>query len=132
MGYHDAREIPNYWTYAQNFVLQDDMFEPLPRGTGPSTLEPGHATRIALSLSHANLSAVHHALDMHHKVNASIGFAFALCRAGRPLSRESNKRPAEPPSVACPQTGVAVVLARLAAYMARSASTSTCSALRLC
>ncbi len=28
MGYHDAREIPNYWTYAQNFVLQDEMFEP--------------------------------------------------------------------------------------------------------
>jgi phospholipase C len=27
MGYHDARDIPNYWTYAQNFVLQDDMFE---------------------------------------------------------------------------------------------------------
>jgi phospholipase C len=28
MGWHDAREIPNYWTYAQNFVLQDHMFEP--------------------------------------------------------------------------------------------------------
>ncbi len=28
MGYHDAREIPNYWTYADNFVLQDHMFEP--------------------------------------------------------------------------------------------------------
>jgi phospholipase C len=28
MGYHDAREIPNYWTYAQEFVLQDRMFEP--------------------------------------------------------------------------------------------------------
>ena len=28
MGYHDAREIPNYWTYAQNFVLQDHMYEP--------------------------------------------------------------------------------------------------------
>jgi phospholipase C len=28
MGYHDAREIPNYWTYAQNFVLQDKLFEP--------------------------------------------------------------------------------------------------------
>jgi phospholipase C len=27
MGYHDQREIPNYWTYAQNFVLQDRMFE---------------------------------------------------------------------------------------------------------
>src|SRR5215469_4476676 len=28
MGYHDAREIPNYWQYAQDFVLQDHMFEP--------------------------------------------------------------------------------------------------------
>ena len=28
MGYHDAREIPNYWAYAHNFVLQDHMFEP--------------------------------------------------------------------------------------------------------
>jgi phospholipase C len=26
MGYHDAREIPNYWTYARHFVLQDHMF----------------------------------------------------------------------------------------------------------
>ncbi len=28
MGWHDAREIPNYWTYAKDFVLQDRMFEP--------------------------------------------------------------------------------------------------------
>jgi len=28
MGWHDAREIPNYWKYAQNFVLQDHLFEP--------------------------------------------------------------------------------------------------------
>jgi phospholipase C len=28
MGYHDSQEIPNYWTYALNFVLQDHMFEP--------------------------------------------------------------------------------------------------------
>jgi len=27
MGYHDAREIPNYWAYARHFVLQDHMFE---------------------------------------------------------------------------------------------------------
>jgi phospholipase C len=26
MGYHDAREIPNYWAYAKSFVLQDRMF----------------------------------------------------------------------------------------------------------
>jgi phospholipase C len=28
MGYHDAREIPNYWQYASSFVLQDHMYEP--------------------------------------------------------------------------------------------------------
>jgi phospholipase C len=28
MGYHDAREIPNYWKYARDFVLQDRLFEP--------------------------------------------------------------------------------------------------------
>ena len=27
MGYHDGRELPNYWAYARNFVLQDRMFE---------------------------------------------------------------------------------------------------------
>jgi len=28
MGWKDARDIPNYWAYAQNFVLQDRMFQP--------------------------------------------------------------------------------------------------------
>src|SRR5262249_39450967 len=28
MGYHDEREILNYWAYARAFVLQDYMFEP--------------------------------------------------------------------------------------------------------
>ena len=28
MGYHTQQEIPNYWAYADNFVLQDRMFEP--------------------------------------------------------------------------------------------------------
>ena len=28
MGYHDQREIPNYWAYAEHFVLQDHMFQP--------------------------------------------------------------------------------------------------------
>jgi len=38
MGYHVAKDIPNYWKYAQNFVLQDRFFEApgswsLPAGT---------------------------------------------------------------------------------------------------
>jgi len=28
MGYHSQSDLPNYWTYAHDFVLQDHMFEP--------------------------------------------------------------------------------------------------------
>ncbi len=38
MGYHDARQIPNYWTYAREFVLQDHMFEPSASWSPPSHL----------------------------------------------------------------------------------------------
>jgi phospholipase C len=38
MGYHDAREIPNYWTYAGDFVLQDHMFEPVASWSLPAHL----------------------------------------------------------------------------------------------
>jgi len=38
MGYHTAREIPNYWTYARNFVLQDHMFAPADSWTLPAHL----------------------------------------------------------------------------------------------
>ena len=38
MGWHDAREIPNYWAYAQNFVLQDHMYEPNSSWSLPSHL----------------------------------------------------------------------------------------------
>ena len=38
MGYHDAREIPNYWTYAHDYVLQDQMFEPNASWSLPAAL----------------------------------------------------------------------------------------------
>jgi phospholipase C len=38
MGYHDWREIPNYWAYARHFVLQDHMFEPDTSWSLPSHL----------------------------------------------------------------------------------------------
>jgi phospholipase C len=38
MGWHDAREIPNYWRYAEEFVLQDRMFAPADSWTLPSHL----------------------------------------------------------------------------------------------
>jgi phospholipase C len=38
MGYHDAREIPNYWSYAESYVLQDHMFEPVASWSLPAHL----------------------------------------------------------------------------------------------
>ena len=38
MGYHDGREIPNYWAYARRLVLQDHMFEPDASWSLPSHL----------------------------------------------------------------------------------------------
>jgi phospholipase C len=38
MGYHTPAEIPDYWKYAENFVLQDHMFEPVISWSLPSHL----------------------------------------------------------------------------------------------
>lgn len=38
MGYKLRSDIPNYWTYADNFVLQDHMYEPVASWSGPSHL----------------------------------------------------------------------------------------------
>jgi phospholipase C len=38
MSYMTAREIPNYWTYAKEFVLQDHMFAPQDSWTLPAHL----------------------------------------------------------------------------------------------
>jgi phospholipase C len=38
MGWHDAREIPNYWAYAEHYVLQDHMFEPTASWSLPAHL----------------------------------------------------------------------------------------------
>ncbi len=39
MGYHTAEEIPNYWAYAQHFVLQDGMFEGVRDWSFPAHLD---------------------------------------------------------------------------------------------
>jgi phospholipase C len=39
VGWHDAREIPNYWFYAHRFVLQDHMFEGVSSWSLPAHLD---------------------------------------------------------------------------------------------
>jgi phospholipase C len=38
MGYHTAAELPNYWTYAHSYVLNDRMFEPVKSWSLPDHL----------------------------------------------------------------------------------------------
>src|SRR5579884_762351 len=38
MGYHDRNELPNYWAYADNFVLQDMLFESVSSWSLPAHL----------------------------------------------------------------------------------------------
>ena len=50
VGYHNGSDIPNYWTYAHNFVLQDHMFESARSWSLPShlylvSLWSAHCTR---------------------------------------------------------------------------------------
>ena len=37
-GYHTGSDLPNYWTYAHDFVLQDHMFEPTASWSLPAHL----------------------------------------------------------------------------------------------
>ncbi len=38
MGYHNGNDLPNYWTYARQFVLQDRMFSPVSSWSFPTHL----------------------------------------------------------------------------------------------
>jgi phospholipase C len=38
MGYHTAAEIPNYWRYAETYILQDHLFESVAADSGDSHL----------------------------------------------------------------------------------------------
>src|SRR3954470_21851557 len=62
MGYHTQSDIPNYWSYAQNYVLQDHMFEP-----NASWSLPAHLFMVsewsALCTQHDNPSSCTNALQ---------------------------------------------------------------------
>ncbi|HEY3645060.1 MAG TPA: alkaline phosphatase family protein, partial [Gammaproteobacteria bacterium] len=56
LGFHDAREIPNYWTYAKDFVLQDHMFESVASWSEPSHLYMVSAWSAACKDAHDPMS----------------------------------------------------------------------------
>ncbi|HUI89428.1 MAG TPA: alkaline phosphatase family protein [Anaerolineales bacterium] len=58
MGYHDAREIPNYWTLAENFVLQDHLFEPNSSWSLPAHLFMVSEWSAKCSIAHDPMSCI--------------------------------------------------------------------------
>lgn len=62
MGYHTQSDIPNYWSYAQHFVLQDHMFEP-----NASWSLPAHLFMVsewsALCMQHDNPASCQNKLE---------------------------------------------------------------------
>ena len=76
MSYHDRREIPNYWAYADNFVLQDHMFQPDTSWSLPAHLFlmsewSAHCTRRGDPMSCAN--AVENPLAPPHSAQNPTG-----------------------------------------------------------
>jgi phospholipase C len=63
MGYHDAREIPNYWTYGQNYVLDDNMF-----ASGASWSVPEHL--FIVSGWSARCDGLHNPLECTETLNS--------------------------------------------------------------
>ena len=58
MSYHTAEEIPNYWRYAKEFVLQDRMFAPADSWTLPAHLFLVSAWAARCSNAHDPMSCV--------------------------------------------------------------------------
>ncbi len=50
MGYHNGADIPNYWSYARHFVLQDHMFE----SVGSWSL-PAHLSMVSGWVAHCSV-----------------------------------------------------------------------------
>jgi phospholipase C len=113
MGYHDAREIPNYWTYAQDFVLQDHMFEPNASWSLPqhlfmvsewsafctNPLDPFSCTNAlqkpnsdSTTLSTANDGQLHYAwTDMTYLLhNAGVSWGYYVFKGSEPDCEDDN------------------------------------------
>ncbi len=82
LGYHTQSDIPNYWEYAQQFVLQDRMFEP-----NASWSLPAHLFTVsewsAACTEHDNPSSCVNALQAPGRTPRDTGLAG---RAGGPNS----------------------------------------------
>jgi phospholipase C len=81
MGYHDAREIPNYWTYAKDFVLQDHMFESV-----ASWSLPAHLYLVSGWSAHCENQAPASCINDPSQVGRHLPDEFRACLAAQGVS----------------------------------------------
>ena len=124
MGYHTRGDIPNYWSYADNFVLQDHMFEP-----NASWSLPEHLFQV--SEWSAQLHAARQPVELHERA--------AGARPPARLRRTPRKRAAAagsdlrvdrhdvPPP---PEPGLVGLLRRVTAASPTARTTPRCRARR--
>ncbi|MGH7777302.1 MAG: alkaline phosphatase family protein [Candidatus Dormibacterales bacterium] len=77
MGWKDARDIPNYWTYARTFSLQDRMFE-----SNASWSLPEHL--FLVSEWSARCSDVYDPMSCRNALNAPPDPAHSVVAVGKP------------------------------------------------
>jgi hypothetical protein len=89
MGYHDAREIPNYWAYAKDFVLQDHMFESV-----ASWSLPAHLYLVSGWSAHCESQAPSSCVNDPSQVGRHLPDEFRAClhRRGVPVARLRSAR----------------------------------------
>ena len=82
MGYHTAAEVPNYWAYAKNFVLDDHMFEAVRSWSLPAHLYmvsgwSARCTSSAPSSCVNNISGPYKRLQIEQAVNNEMAGRFS-------------------------------------------------------
>ena len=73
MGYHNASELPNYWNYAQHFVLQDNLFESV-RGASPAAHLDLTSEWVAICKTPTDVSTCTTTLSPNHPSGTKVVF----------------------------------------------------------
>ncbi|HUZ54642.1 MAG TPA: alkaline phosphatase family protein [Streptosporangiaceae bacterium] len=87
MGYHDPREIPNYWTYAKDFALDDHMFEPV-----ESWSLPAHLYLVSGWSARCTSASPSSCVNDPSQVMAPLPAALLACLKGRGLNPSDLRR----------------------------------------
>src|SRR6266566_8260246 len=84
VGYHTASEIPNYWAYANHFVLQDHMFEGVRSWSLPAHLDMvsgwsatcSSADAMSCRTELSNLGAMPRVAGLGEELNAVVPYSW--------------------------------------------------------